>query len=70
MAALLHRTDLYRHALPACAVAGLDLDIRWFHYARRRPRLVAVWQSGPDGRPACTWALAERDGSASADPSG
>ena len=70
MAALLDRNDLHRHALPVFAVAGLDLDPRWFRYAPRRPRLVAVWQAGSAGRPVCRWSLAGADGSEPGHPAG
>ena len=61
MAALLDRIHLRRHALPAFIAADLDreLDRRT---AQRRPRLVATWHVGANGRPACGWSATETAG--------
>jgi 5-hydroxyisourate hydrolase-like protein (transthyretin family) len=54
MAALLDRFDLDRHALPVRTAIDVvrELDRR----AASRPRLVATWQTGADGRVVCAWA--------------
>jgi hypothetical protein len=59
MAALLDRFHLNRHALPAYVAADLEheIDRREALSATCRPRLVAMWHAGADGRPVCTWAV-------------
>ncbi len=67
MAARLDLIHLRRHALPAHFLA----DLGWstgraavppsVHGVDRRPRLLAAWRVGADGRLACTWSAAPDD---------
>lgn len=50
MAALLRQFRLIRHASPIHLDLGHGIDRRI-----GRPRLIAQWHLGADGRPACIW---------------
>jgi len=67
MAARLDLIHLRRHALPAHFLADLGrlagsvVASPVVSAADRRPRLLASWRVGADGRLACTWSAAPDD---------
>ena len=67
MAARLDLIHLRRHALPAHFISGLDRTAGSIatsaavHGARERPRLLAAWRVGVDGRLTCTWSAKPDD---------
>jgi hypothetical protein len=64
MAALLDRFHLNRHSLPDAVVIDLarELDRRAARNMTCRPRLVATWHLGADGRAVCAWVVDEASG--------
>jgi len=67
MAARLDLIHLCRYALPAHFIADLGhrascaATLPAAHGAGERPRLLAAWRVGTDGRLACTWSAAPDD---------
>jgi hypothetical protein len=62
MAALLDIDTLRRHALPTALLVEFEraaAPASTSALTPPRPRLIASWRVGPNGRPTCRWTVVE-----------